>query len=132
MKKIYALMTLVSLSLALNSCGDDWEYYNSDLLGTWEKVSVIENGREYDLLAGEYEEYTFYDNGTGVYRNEFGTRVGFDWYERGYRKVEMLFDDGLNEYLYYEFEGNYLILYGDSSRRDGRVFRYAGRSGRYY
>ena len=62
MKKIYALMTLVTLSLALNSCGDDWEYYNSDLLGTWEKVSVIENGREYELLAGEYEEYTFYDN----------------------------------------------------------------------
>ena len=128
MKKIYALMTLVTLSLALSRCGDEWEYWDSDLIGHWEKVSVIENGREYDLEVGEYEEYTFYDNGTGVYRNEYGTRVRFDWYERSGRWVEMRFDDGLDEYPYYEFEGNYLILYDNSSHRDGRVFRYAGRS----
>lgn len=128
MKKIYALMTLATLSLALSSCGDDWEYWNSPLLGHWEKVSVIENGREYDLEIGEYEEYTFYDNGTGVYRNEFGTRVHFDWYERSGHRVEMRFDDGIDEYLYYEFEGDYLLLYENSSRRDGRVFRYAGRA----
>ena len=128
MKKIYALMTLVTLSLALSSCGDDWEYWNSDLVGHWEMVSVIENGQEYALEYGEYEEYTFYDNGTGVYRNEFGTRVRFDWYERGSRKVELRFDDGITEVYYYEFEGDYLIFYETSSRRYGWVFRYAGRS----
>ena len=128
MKKIYALMTLVTLSLALSSCGDEWEYWNSDLLGHWEMVSVIENGHEYDLAIGEYEEYTFYDNGTGVYRNEFGTRVRFDWYERSGRRVEMRFDDGITEVFYYEFEGDYLIFYETSSLRNGWVFRYAGRS----
>ena len=128
MKKIYALMTLVTLSLALSSCGDEWEFWNSDLVGHWEMVSVIENGQEYDLAIGEYEEYTFYDNGTGVYRNEFGTRVRFDWYERSGRRVEMRFDDGITEVFYYEFEGDYLIFYETSSLRNGWVFRYAGRS----
>lgn len=128
MKKIYALMTLVTLSLALSSCGDEWEFWNSDLVGHWEMVSVIENGQEYDLTIGEYEEYTFYDNGTGVYRNEFGTRVRFDWYERSGRRVEMRFDDGITEVFYYEFEGDYLIFYETSSLRNGWVFRYAGRS----
>ncbi len=127
MKKIYSLLTIVTLMVTLTGCGNDYRY--SDLLGRWELVSVIENEYEYELERGEYEEYTFYDNGTGIYLNEFGTRVDFYWDEYS-RKVDIRFSDGIIEHLYYEFDRDYLILYDTSSRRNGRVFRYAG--GRRY
>lgn len=130
MKKIYTLMMMFTLMVALSSCGDD--YYYSDLLGRWQKVSVIENDYEYDLARGEYEEYVFFDNGTGLYQNEYGTRVDFWWDEYGHDRVHIRFSDGIVEDLYYRFEGSYLIMSDTPSFRNGRVFRYAGGSGRGY
>ena len=127
MKKIYTLLTLATLLVAMSSCGHD--YYNSDLLGRWEKVSVIENGYEYELERGEYEQYIFYNNGTGIYVNEFGTRVDFYWDEYGYDRVNIRFSDGITEYLYYSFDRGYLILWETASHRNGRVFQYTGGGG---
>ena len=126
MKKIYTLLALAILMLVMSSCGDDYYYRSSDLLGRWQKISVIDEGYEYDLVVGEYEEYIFYDDGTGIYQNEMGTRVDFFWDERGYNKVDIRFSDGITEYLYYEFDRGDLILWDTSSRRNGRVFRYSG------
>ena len=125
MKKLYTLLTLATLLVAMSSCGDDY-YRDSELLGRWQMISVIENGYEYELEIGEYEENTFYRDGTGLYVNEFGTRVDFYWDQRGYDRVEMRFADGINEYLYYEFDRGDLILWDTASRRTGRVFRYYG------
>lgn len=121
MKRTYILMTLLAVMALLYSCET-----HSRLLGRWETVSIIQNGYEYDLARGEYEQYIFYDNGTGLYINEFGTRVDFYWDERSYGKLSMRFSDGIVETPYYEFDGNYLILWDNSMRRDGRVFRYTG------
>ncbi len=127
MKKFYTMLALATMLVALSSCSRDYDYYrHSDLLGRWEKVSVIEDGREYELVRGEYEQYIFYDNGTGWYQNEMGTRVDFYWDERGYDKVEIRFRDGIIEALYYEFDRGDLILWDTPSRLNGRVFQYTG------
>ena len=53
MKKLYTLLTLATLLVAMSSCGDDY-YRDSELLGRWQMISVIENGYEYELEIGEY------------------------------------------------------------------------------
>ena len=126
MKKIYTLLTLAILFVAMSSCERSIYYYSSDLLVRWEKGSVIENGYEYELARGEYEQYIFYDNGTGIYVNEFGTRVDFYWDEYGHDRVNIRFSDGIDEYLYYSFDRGYLILWETASHRNGRVFEYTG------
>ena len=124
MKKVYTILAAAIMMVAFSSCEDDYRF--SDLLGRWQLISVIEDGYEYEAESSEYEEYTFYDDGRGAYVNAFGTRVDFWWDERGHNKLDIRFDDGITEYLYYEFDRGDLILYENSSRRDGRVFRYAG------
>ena len=125
MKKIYTMLTLAVLAVALGSC--DHDVFYSDLIGRWQLVAIIENGHEYDPIRGEYEEYTFYDNGRGMYLNEFGTRVEFWWDEYGRDRVHIRYSDGLNETLYWRVDGNYLELCDTPSFRTGRLFRYAGR-----
>lgn len=121
MKKIYQLLVLVVLSIGLNSCYEDRPYYEP-FLGTWESVSYVENDYEYPLRHGEWHRYIFYSDGTGYYEQEDGLRTRFYWDEYSGHRLELRHSDGLNEYLYYDFDRRYLLLSTHSNFRTYFVY----------
>lgn len=126
MKKIYSSLILLIMMMAVSSC--EINDYDSELLGRWQLVAILDNGYEYEPTAREYEEYTFYRGGSGLYYNDFGVRVDFWWDQHGYDRVDIRYSDGApTEHLYYGFSRGDLVLYDNYSRRTGRIFRYAGR-----
>ncbi|MBR1882527.1 MAG: hypothetical protein IJ808_05855 [Muribaculaceae bacterium] len=120
MKKLYYLATLAVLMLAVTSCEDDDHYY---ILGHWEKVAVVENGYEYPLDYGEYEEYYFYDDGTGIYWSETGIQTEFFWNTDYNNQLYIRHSDGLTERLYYRMRHGELLLSEDWAFNNYRVFR---------
>ncbi len=116
MKRFLQLMMIVVIGLGFTSC--DNQYYNdAPFLGTWESIRYGENGYEYDLRLDEFHKYVFYSDGTGVYRQYDGLVTRFFWDDYPPNKLQLRQSDGLNEYLYYDFDGRYMLLSTHSNFR---------------
>lgn len=118
MRKIYSLLILMLMGIVMSSC-NRIEYYDIPFLGSWDAISYVEYDREYDLRPGEWHRYVFYSDGTGAYRQEDGLQTRFYWDEGTGGRIYVRHDDGLNETLYYDFDGRYLLL---STRYDFRTY----------
>ena len=86
MKKIYYMMLMAMMSVAMVSCDDwDWDspYYVDDIVGSWESYYGCDGYYEYDILGYDVVRYDFYANHTGrytYYSSYYGLDyVDFDW-----------------------------------------------------
>jgi len=118
MKKIYYMMLLASLSMAMASCsGWDSPYHVEDVVGSWVSEYGCDGYGEYDILGYDAVRFEFFSNYTGryTYFDYYGQRweLGFYWETRGDR-LFINYDDGDWENLYYGFDKyGYLILSTD-------------------
>jgi len=124
LKSIQAALVACVLMLALQGCESHYyDGYYHELLGTWRMTAVGENGYERDYYAGEYEQYTFYEGGTGVYYNEMYGTTYFEWNEVASGHVILYHDDGVIEDFYYNFDfDGYLIVSSSWDMYNYRVF----------
>ncbi len=85
------MVILVLASTALSGCGDTDSPYVSPLCGTWALSTV--NGVPVSAL--QYSEFTFYNEGTGVYGmynpSMMWSEYAIDW--------DLDFDDPMTNYL---------------------------------
>ena len=117
MKKIYYMLLLAVVSLAMNSCSDwDSPYYIDDLVGSWESEFGQDFYGTYDIRGYDVVRYDFYSNHTGryTYYSAYGLDyVDFDWDTHG-NHLNIRYYDGDYESLYYGFDDlGYLILSTD-------------------
>ena len=98
--------------------------YRSQLSGTWESISYVENDREYSIAYGDYERYSFFNDGTGVFTDEYGNRVDYYWDEYGRDQVKFRYFTGETVWAYYDFSRGDLLMTTDSSWRRYTVYRY--------
>ena len=130
MKKIYYLMLLAFMSMAMTSC-DSWDspYYVEDIVGSWVSYYGHDSYGEYDILGYDVVRYDFYSNYTGryTYYSRYGLDyVNFDWDTRGDR-LFINYYDGDREFLYYGYDRNGdLIMATDSHFYNYTAYRPAG------
>ena len=130
MKKIYYLMLLAFMSMAMTLC-DSWDspYYVEDIVGSWVSYYGHDGYGEYDILGYDVVRYDFYTNYTGryTYYSHYGlSYVDFDWNTRGDRLI-IHYYDGDVEYLYYGYDRNGdLIMATDSHFYHYTAYRPAG------
>ena len=133
MKKIYYMMIMAMMSVAMVSCDDwDWDspYYVDDIVGSWESYYGCDGYYEYDILGYDVVRYDFYANHTGrytYYSSYYGLDyVDFDWDTYGNR-LQIRYYDGDYEYLYYGYDrAGYLVLSLDSQFYRYTVYRPSG------
>lgn len=130
MKKIYYMMLMTMMSVAMVSC-DGWDspYYVDDIVGSWESYYGSNGYYEYDIYGSDVVRYDFYANHTGryTYYSYYGlSYVDFDWDTYGNR-LSIRYYDGDYEYLYYGYERNGdLVLSLDSRFYNYTVYRASG------
>ena len=135
MKKIYYMMLMAMMSVAMVSC-DGWDspYYVEDIVGSWESFYGSDGYLEGDILGYDVVRYDFYANHTGRYTYHsysyyayYGlSYVDFDWDTYGNR-LKIRYYDGDYEYLYYGFDrAGYLILSPDSHFYRYTLYRPSG------
>lgn len=119
------LLVITMLVMLFQSCREPYrEFYRSELLGSWESISYVDNNREYSIPYGEYEVFSFYDNGTGRFIDEFGHRTDFYWTEYGRSEVEIRYFTGEIVRAFYDFSRGDLLMTTDASWRHYTVYRY--------
>ena len=121
------LLVVALLGVVALSCD---EPYRSHFYGTWESISFVQNGIEYSIGYGDYETYSFFDDGTGIYTNELGGRMDFYWDEYDYDQLKLRYFNGETVWVYYRFDRGDLLMTRDASWWNYWVYRYT--SGRYY
>lgn len=131
MKKIYNLLLVAVIAMAMTSC-DGWDspYRIDDIVGSWESYYGYNGAYEYDLVGIDVVRYDFYANYTGrytYYDPYYGPLyVDFDWDTYGDRLV-IRYYDGDYDYLYYGYDSRgFLILSTDSRFYRYTVYRPAG------
>lgn len=130
MKKIYYMMLMAMMSVAMVSC-DGWDspYYVDDIVGSWESYYGSNGYYDYDIYGYDVVRYDFYANHTGryTYYSYYGlSYVDFDWDTYGNR-LSIRYYDGDYEYLYYGYERNGdLVLSLDSRFYNYTVYRPSG------
>lgn len=130
MKKLYYIMLLAVMSIAMTSC-DGWDspYYVDDIVGSWESYYGHDGYVEYDIMGYDVVRYDFYANHTGryTYYSYYGlSYVDFDWDTYGNR-LYIRYYDGDSEYLYYGYDrAGYLIMALDSRFYRYTVYRPSG------
>lgn len=108
------LVVALAATVAFTSCETD-EDYSYLLRGTWTADYAGDNTGDHPLSEDEVDQYSFYDNGSGLYSyyNDLGQWVGvrFDWRENGSGSVALWYEDGINDVLYYDFDrfGNLVL-----------------------
>lgn len=112
MRKLYSILVLAVLMLSLNSC-DERHRYHDPILGSWEAVSYVEGNYEYNINPQAYHRYSFYEDGTGIYVDDRGYRYDFIWDYGGSYQLRLRYHDGSVDWLYYDFDGRYLLLSTD-------------------
>lgn len=123
MKKLYCMFALLLLTLSFSSC--ETERYSS-LLGRWERIAIVINDVEYDIGPGEWECYIFYEDGTGIYRNDYEA-YDFFWDNYGRDRLHIRYSDGKIDDLYYRFDRGDLELSPSINFYNGSIYRYTGR-----
>ncbi|MBP5498438.1 MAG: hypothetical protein J6X81_03605 [Muribaculaceae bacterium] len=119
MKRLTILLVTAMLAMGMSSCFDN----NYPFLGTWELVSIVEGDNEYEIYNSEREQYSFFDDGTGVYTDIYGSE-DFYWNEQGGGRIHFRFlGSGLTDDLYYETRAGTLYLSGDVSFYNYRVYK---------
>ncbi len=113
------LMVALAATVAFTSCEPDDGYY-SYVAGTWTAEYAGDRSGEYDLGEYDIDQYSFYDNGTGIYSyyNDYHQWVSlrFGWSDDGRNSLTLWYEDGINDRLYYDFDRyGYLILGHDPS-----------------
>lgn len=132
--KLLALVAFVLGSFTVYSCGDDDDEKEgiddkASIVGTWEfekgYYAEDEIGEERDgwwepLVKGDYEKYTFYENGTYVHESKYTSYGEEYWRESGtyrYREYDSrtelrLTDNNYNEeeYVILTLNGSTLVL----------------------
>ncbi len=123
MKKIYHILSILLLTTVLSGC-ETGRY--SDLLGRWERIAIVIDNVEYNVRAGEWECYVFYEDGTGIYKNDY---EGFDFYwdDYSHERLHIRYSDGVVDDLYYRFNNGDLELSPTRSFYNGSIYRYTGR-----
>lgn len=119
MKKFLISLALVAMTVGLNSCLKDYRY---PFYGTWRLVSFVEGDVEYAIDPIEFEEFSFFEDGTGVLYDRYG-REKFYWDEisNGCLRLKYL-SSGLVEDLYYDYSRSTLFLSGDYNFYAYRVY----------
>ena len=125
MKKIYYILLVAVISMTLSSCEEDYRWYESDLIGSWESSYGVDEYGEYDIRGYDVVRFDFYSNHTGryTYYSIYGLDyVDFDWRaDRGFLQID--YYDGTYENLYYDFDHGYLLLSPDRYFRHYTAYR---------
>lgn len=123
MKKIYGILLMAVIAVALSGC-DENDRYDS-LLGRWERVALRIDGYESSIRSGEWEQYIFFEDGTGIYSNDYES-YDLYWDTYNHDRIHIRYSDGMVDDLYYEVHGNTLELSPTTSFRDASIYRYTG------
>ncbi|MBR1543979.1 MAG: hypothetical protein IJ626_03700 [Muribaculaceae bacterium] len=119
MRKLIIAFALVTMTLGLNSCLDNYRY---PFYGTWGLVSFVEGDLEYAIADNEYEEFSFFEDGTGMYSDIYG-RERFYWDEISTDRLRLRYmSSGLVEDVYYDYSHNTLFLSGEYNFYAYRVY----------
>lgn len=110
------LLTIVAvMAMSLSSC--DERFWRDDVLGTWGLIAYSDEYNEYSVGYHDYmyEEYVFYEDGSGFYTSNSGVRTQFYWDEYSSRHLVLKHSDGMVEDFYYRYDRGDLVMSHDPS-----------------
>lgn len=104
------LLVAIIASLSLSSCDPEEGYPVDPIVGVWES-DYTEMG---PIPYYDIDRFSFDTFGKGVYEytgyDGYMYSVYFNWYNINNRYINIIYEDGYSEILYFRFYGRYLEL----------------------